>query len=1172
MIANSTVLNILNSAVFNQGGLIGTLANLGSGTISGVSVGVHNENGTIGTLTNSGTITASNFAGIYNQNGLINSLTNNVGGTIVGGTIGIANGAHRSLSTFYGSIGTLTNNGLVSGGQTGVYNLGSIGTLSNAGIIQGSTYYGVYNAGSISVLANSDLIAGSFDGVYNNGSVNALTNSGTITGFYVGIYNGGSIGTITNNGLITDTSANNEAIYNTGTIGVLSNLAAGRIIGGSYGIYNYYGSIGTLSNSGTIAGTNYDGVYNYYGTIGALTNSNVISGGYYGVLNEYTGAVIGTLANNAGGVIHGGYTGAHNFGSIASFTNSGTISGTTFDGIYNVGTITGLTNNAGGTIIGGNYGVANTSYIATRGSIVNLTNNGVITGTSYTGVYNSYVSTIGQLTNNGTIAGYDAGVGNWYSASIGTLANNAGGTILGHLDGINNEYGASISQLTNSGSIVGLTRNGIYNYQGSIATLSNNIGGMITGYNSGIYNSSGTISDLTNSGSIIGAHITGIDNNGGLIGTLTNSGVIAGVYGVGNNNSGTILSLTNNAGGTISGANTGIYNYGNMPQLTNNDIISGGGFGVYDSGPLGTLTNSGTISGTTGIYIRDAGTTIVNMGTIASTNGGNAIDLENNSNSLILNTGSVLVGTIYGGNYNNSITLEGTDSMSNTIASFGAGSTLTVATGADWAASGSWTIPNVTNNGTFEPGFITGNGTTSTPLTLNGNFTMGSGGTYVVLVTPATSSQFNVVGNGTTTGVATLTGTVKYVFAPGIYGVKTYTYLTASAPVTTTFNNVVYSTVPNVADLTTHYNVDPSVVLSILTPFSVSLPDQSIFSEQQQALAQSTQNATGTILDKATEGGSNANPACAVQAPAQTQMAGGAMGGMAANGSQIANTLASVFCGRGGWIEATGSLGHVDASNGAPAYDNNSAGFLAGVDTPVGAAGTRLGFAVGFDQSTLSDKAGGSGNLSTTRIALYGSQPLGSFTLAGVVGYGFASNKTTRSDGLGNSFNENNSVGIFNAGLQGSTHVELGSVDIAPAAGIKIASVNGTNFSENTSGLLGPLAVAGRLSAYTSVMPYISARASETFITASNVVISPDLLVGFEYEAADRGRATNITFAGGVPTNYATTYNKLDAGDALISAGISASRNYWSLYATYTAHISGNWSDQTGEAGLRIKF
>ncbi len=872
-------------------------------------------------------------------------------------------------------------------------------------------------------------------------------------------------------------------------------------------------------------------------------------GGEYGVGSEYSSAVIGTLTNNAGAVIHGGYTGAYNYGSITSFTNSGTISGSRFDGIYNAGTINTLTNNLGGTIIGGEYGVVNSTrccgYI---GSIASLANNGVITGTSYTGLYNNLGATIGQITNNGTISGYDAGLGNWYGASIGTLTNNAGGTIIGHYDGIKNFYGATIGTLANSGSIIGVQRYGIYNDSSTIGVLTNNAGGVISSGNSGIYNYYGSIGILTNSGTI--------------------SSLNDGIY----NDNGTIFSLTNNAGGKIIGGSDGIYNYGNMPQLTNNGVISGSSYGVYASSSgnsnytIGTLTNSGTISGHTGVYIADQGTTIINMGTIASTNGGNAIDLENNYNSLILDTGSVLVGTIYGGNYNNSITLEGMDSMSNTIANFGAGSTLTVASGANWAASGSWQIPNVYNYGTFEPGFITGGGATSAPLTLNGNFTMEPNSTYVVLVTPAISSQFNI------TGTANLTGTVKYVFAPGIYGVKTYTYLTSTNSIPTTFNNVVYATVPNVNDLTTLYNVDPSVVLSILSPFSVSLPDQSIFSEQQQSLAQNTQNATGTILDKATEGGSNADPACNVQAPAQSQMAGSTMGGMTSNGSQIANTLASVFCGRGGWIEATGSLDHVDASNGAPAYNNNSAGFLAGVDTPVGTAGTRLGFAVGFDQTSLSDKAGGTGNLSTTRIALYASQPLGSFTLAGVVGYGFASNKTTRSDGLGDSFSESNNVGIFNAGLQGSTHVELGAVDIAPAAGIKVASVNGTNFSENTSGLLGPLAVKGRLASYTSVLPYISARASETFVTASNVVISPDLLLGFEYEAADRGRPTTITFSSGVPTNYATAYNKLDAGDALISAGISASRNYWSLYATYTAHISGNWSDQTGEAGLRIKF
>ncbi|OYV58790.1 MAG: hypothetical protein B7Z71_09410 [Acidocella sp. 21-58-7] len=283
----------------------------------------------------------------------------------------------------------------------------------------------------------------------------------------------------------------------------------------------------------------------------------------------------------------------------------------------------------------------------------------------------------------------------------------------------------------------------------------------------------------------------------------------------------------------------------------------------------------------------------------------------------------------------------------------------------------------------------------------------------------------------------------------------------------------------------------------------------------------------------------------------------------------MASTLANVFCGEGGWVAATGSLNHTDASGGAAAYDANTEGFLAGVDKPVGTAGTRLGFAVGFDHTNLTDKAGGSGNMDTTRVALYGSQPLGNFTLAATVGYGFASNSTARNSGFG-SFNENNSLGIFSAGLQGSTHISLGAVDLAPAAGIKIASVESTNFSEPSSGTNGAFAVSGRTPQYTSVQPYIEARISESFLTASNVVISPDALIGYEYETDAHGVATNVQFSTG--GGYQTLHSNLDQGDALISAGLSAVKNNWTLYLTYTGRIAGNWNTQTGEAGLRIKF
>jgi hypothetical protein len=40
----------------------------------------------------------------------------------------------------------------------------------------------------------------------------------------------------------------------------------------------------------------------------------------------------------------------------------------------------------------------------------------------------------------------------------------------------------------------------------------------------------------------------------------------------------------------------------------------------------------------------------------------------------------------------------------------------------------------------------------------------------------------------------------------------------------------------------------------------------------------------------------------------------------------------------------------------------------------------------------------------------------------------------------------------------------------------------------------------------------------------------------------------------------------------VLSAGIAAGRDNWSLFAHYTAYVSGNWTSQTAEAGLQVKF
>jgi outer membrane autotransporter protein len=363
--------------------------------------------------------------------------------------------------------------------------------------------------------------------------------------------------------------------------------------------------------------------------------------------------------------------------------------------------------------------------------------------------------------------------------------------------------------------------------------------------------------------------------------------------------------------------------------------------------------------------------------------------------------------------------------------------------------------------------------------------------------------------------------------------------------------------------------VAPTSPASPATPAALIIApaDDAIFSAQTQALAQIADADTSSLLGKAVLGGAASSPACAAEAPL-------APGNAAANGvtqtGRLASTLANVFCGAGGWVEATGSLDEADRSGGAPSYNADTAGFLAGVDKIVNAIGTRLGFAVGYDQTHLTDKSGGGGSMGTTRVALYGAQPVGAFTLAGVIAYGNANNSTSRNSGIGN-LSENNSVSILSGGFQLSTDLTIHGIELVPAAGLRVASVGGgAHFAESAAGIAGAFAVRGKTAQYNSVQPYVGLSASKSFVTQSGITVRPNVAIGYEYEAGMHGVSTMLAAADG--TVFETPHNGLDPSDALISGGVSAGRNNWSLFIGYTARLSGNWNTQTADAGFRTVF
>jgi outer membrane autotransporter protein len=140
-------------------------------------------------------------------------------------------------------------------------------------------------------------------------------------------------------------------------------------------------------------------------------------------------------------------------------------------------------------------------------------------------------------------------------------------------------------------------------------------------------------------------------------------------------------------------------------------------------------------------------------------------------------------------------------------------------------------------------------------------------------------------------------------------------------------------------------------------------------------------------------------------------------------------------------------------------------------------------------------------------------------------------------------------------------------VSIIPSAGIQLASVSTGALDESAH--VAAFAVRGDASQGTSVRPYLRLAVAKSFFTASQIVITPQASLGVSYEAGNPGREVAVVANG---ATFGAKAAALGAASGQMMAGITASRGNWSVTARYTAQVSGDWSSQTVEAGVQVKF
>jgi hypothetical protein len=447
--------------------------------------------------------------------------------------------------------------------------------------------------------------------------------------------------TITATGAIEPSAAGLTALLAPASLGPVSVLNAGTIIGGP-GATGVHGAGGlgvdlaagsTLQNTtGTIAGG--AGGYGHYGhggigvylaAGGTLANGGKIAGGAGGggrALGNAGGSGVylatgGTLVNQGG--IQGGKGGAGHGTGGAGGNGVYLTAGVT---LSNAGSITGGSGGAGN--LGGAGGAG--LYVAFGATVTNAGTIGGGTGGSSVSGYGGYggagvyVASGGVLTNSGRILGGNGGVSTYPQGGVGAagvdLAN--GGT------------------LSNTGTISG--GNG-----GASTTGAGGNGG------AGVYLSGGTlITAGTINGGAAGTGPNGTGESGDAVQfgaaaatLLVEPGAVFNGLVVADPSTDDVLALGGTAAATLTGLDTTLQGFGNVLVESGAHWSLTGTYPIYGALTVnGALTVSGTINA--GITLGVQGELTNQGGTIAST------IYSTGGDTIIDNSGTIASGAAYG--------------------------------------------------------------------------------------------------------------------------------------------------------------------------------------------------------------------------------------------------------------------------------------------------------------------------------------------------------------------------------------------------------------------------------------------------------------------------------------------------------------------------------------------
>jgi outer membrane autotransporter protein len=269
----------------------------------------------------------------------------------------------------------------------------------------------------------------------------------------------------------------------------------------------------------------------------------------------------------------------------------------------------------------------------------------------------------------------------------------------------------------------------------------------------------------------------------------------------------------------------------------------------------------------------------------------------------------------------------------------------------------------------------------------------------------------------------------------------------------------------------------------------------------------------------------------------------------------------------GVWVTGIGEFTNVDSTNAAAGYDLQTGGLTLGLDyrfSPHFAVGLTAGYA--HTNANLVD--GGNLDVNGGKLGLYATAFGSGFYVDTAVTGGFSGYNSQRTALLGSASGSTDG-GELNVLVAGGYDWVKGGLSIGPTANFQYTYIGFSGFTE--TGSIAPLNIAGQNAQ--SERTAFGLKASYDW-KVGQVVIKPEISVGWQHEYGDQSYAIVASFANGAGNSFTVNSPQIGRDSLLIGAGAAVLLNERvSVYAYYDGELlRTNYESNNVSAGVRVTF